>query len=86
MTMSDNAGGLLAQNLRTGRSGSWSMTRPNTSPGWFGMRCAWPPSDFSAKDKRLGVGAGLLGSAGVLAFYGGAALVTAPILGLATRS
>jgi hypothetical protein len=31
------------------------------------------------------VGAGLLGSAGVLAFYGGAALVTAPILGLATQ-
>jgi membrane protein len=40
--------------------------------------------ELQHKGKRLGVGAGLLGGAGVLAFYGGAALVTALILGLAT--
>jgi membrane protein len=34
--------------------------------------------------RRLGVGAGLFGGAGVLAFHGGAALVAALILGLAT--
>jgi hypothetical protein len=33
----------------------------------------------------LGVGAGLLGGTGVLAFYGGATVITALILGLATQ-
>lgn len=41
--------------------------------------------ELQQKGKRLGVGAGLFGGAGVLAFYGGAALVTALILGLATQ-
>ncbi len=41
-------------------------------------------TELQHKGKRLGVGAGLVGGAGVLAFYGGAALVTALILGLAT--
>jgi membrane protein len=40
--------------------------------------------ELQQKGKRLGVGAGLFGAAGVLAFYGGAALVAALILGLAT--
>ena len=41
--------------------------------------------ELQQKGKRLGVGAGLFGGAGVLAFYGGAVLVTALILGLATQ-
>jgi membrane protein len=41
-------------------------------------------TELQQKSKRLGVGAGLFGGAGVLAFYGGAALVAALILGLAT--
>ena len=41
-------------------------------------------AELQRKGKRLGAGAGLLSGAGVLAFYGGAALVAALILGLAT--
>lgn len=47
-------------------------------------------AELQQKGKRLGVGvgvgAGLVGGAGVLAFYGGAALVVALILGLASSS
>jgi hypothetical protein len=39
--------------------------------------------EMTLKGKRAGRGAGLLGGAGVLAFYGGAALVAAAILALA---
>jgi membrane protein len=42
-------------------------------------------AELQHKGKRLGAGAGLIGGAGVLAFYGGAALVAALILGLATQ-
>jgi membrane protein len=41
-------------------------------------------AELQQKGKRLGVGAGLFGAAGVLAFYSGAVLVAALILGLAT--
>lgn len=40
-------------------------------------------AELGQKGKRLGVGAGLFGGAGVLAFYGGAALVACAILALA---
>ncbi|GGM84688.1 hypothetical protein GCM10012275_64260 [Longimycelium tulufanense] len=39
--------------------------------------------EMQRRGRRAGAGAGLLGGAGVLAFYGGAALVTAAVLGLA---
>lgn len=41
--------------------------------------------ELRQKGKHLGVGAGLFGAAGVLALYGGAALVAALILGLTTQ-
>lgn len=41
--------------------------------------------ELRQKGKHLGVGAGLFGAAGVLALYGGAALVVALNLGLATQ-
>ena len=40
-------------------------------------------TEISAKVKQAGVGVGAFGGAGVLAFYGGAALIAAAILGLA---
>jgi hypothetical protein len=76
MTMSDDAGGSLARDPRTGRSGSWSLTRPNKSPDWFGIEMRLAAVELQRNGKRLGVGAGLLGGAGVLAFYGGAALMS----------
>ncbi|GGO19354.1 membrane protein [Microbispora rosea subsp. aerata] len=39
--------------------------------------------EMTRKGKRAGMGAGLLGAAGVVAFYGGAALVAAAIMALA---
>ncbi|MQA63711.1 MAG: phage holin family protein [Actinophytocola sp.] len=41
-------------------------------------------AELQQKGKRGGVGTGLFGAAGVLAFYGGAALVATVILALAT--
>jgi hypothetical protein len=41
-------------------------------------------AEVTQKAKRLGMGAGLLGTAGVVALFGAGALVTAAILGLAT--
>jgi membrane protein len=41
-------------------------------------------AELQQKGKRLGVGAGLFGAAGVLALYGGAVLIATLILGLAT--
>jgi membrane protein len=41
-------------------------------------------TELQQKGKRLGVGAGLFGAAGVLALYGGAALIATLILALAT--
>ncbi|MCW3038220.1 MAG: hypothetical protein JWM31_125 [Solirubrobacterales bacterium] len=40
--------------------------------------------ELQQKGKRVGVGAGLFGAAGVVALYGGGALVAAAILALAT--
>jgi membrane protein len=40
--------------------------------------------ELTAKGKEAGKGAGMFGGAGALALYGGGALVTAAILGLAT--
>jgi hypothetical protein len=46
------------------------------------MRLArWELKD---KGRRIGMGAGLVGTGGLVAFYGGAALVAAAVLGLAT--
>jgi membrane protein len=42
-------------------------------------------AELQRKGKHLGVGAGVFGGAGVLAFYGGALLVAALILGLAIQ-
>ncbi|MEU6430945.1 phage holin family protein [Microbispora sp. NPDC046973] len=39
--------------------------------------------EMTRKGKRAGMGAGLLGAAGVIAFYGGGALVATAILALA---
>ena len=41
-------------------------------------------AELTAKGKRAGTGAGLAGAGGVLALYGGGALVAAAIAGLAT--
>jgi phage-related minor tail protein len=41
-------------------------------------------AEVTQKAKRLGKGAGLLGTAGVVALFGAGSLVTAAILGLAT--
>ena len=41
-------------------------------------------TELAAKGKRAGTGAGLAGAGGVLALYGGGALVAAAIAGLAT--
>ncbi|MFE3176701.1 phage holin family protein [Amycolatopsis sp. NPDC059090] len=40
-------------------------------------------AEFQTKGKRFGVGAGLVGFAGVLALLGGATLIAAAVLGLA---
>jgi lipopolysaccharide export LptBFGC system permease protein LptF len=41
-------------------------------------------AELTTKGKRIGTGAGLAGAGGVLAFYGGGALVAAAVAGLAT--
>jgi uncharacterized membrane protein YqjE len=41
-------------------------------------------TELAAKGKRAGTGAGLAGAGGVVALYGGAALVAAAVAGLAT--
>lgn len=40
-------------------------------------------AELQAKGKRLGLGAGMFGAAGLLAFFGGAVLIAAAVLGLA---
>jgi uncharacterized membrane protein YqjE len=40
-------------------------------------------AELKDKDRRTGKGVGLLGAAGLVAFYGGGALVAAAVLGLA---
>ena len=40
--------------------------------------------ELKDKGRKIGIGAGLLGAAGLVAFYGGATLVGALVLGLAT--
>jgi hypothetical protein len=54
------------RSARTVRSGSWSVTRLNTGLVRDEMRMA--AAELQQKGKRLGVGAGLVGGAGVLAF------------------
>lgn len=39
--------------------------------------------EVKEKGKQVGIGAGMFGAAGVLAFYGGAVLIAAAVLGLA---
>lgn len=39
--------------------------------------------ELKQKGRRFGVGAGMFGAAGIIAFYGGAVLVAAAVLGLA---
>jgi len=82
--MSENVGGPPAQHLQDRPVGQLvsDLTEQITRLVRDEMRLA--AAELQQKGKRLGVGAGLLGGAGVLAFYGGAALVAALILGLAT--
>lgn len=82
--MPEDAGELLAQNPQDRPVGQLvsDATEQITRLVRDEMRLA--ATELQRKGKRLGVGAGLLSGAGVLAFYGGAALVAALILGLAT--
>jgi membrane protein len=84
LTMPEDAGELLAQNPQDRPVGQLvsDATEQITRLVRDEMRLAG--TELQRKGKRLGVGAGLLSGAGVLAFYGGAALVAALILGLAT--
>lgn len=84
LTMPEDAGELLAQNPQDRPVGQLvsDATEQITRLVRDEMRLA--ATELQRKGKRLGVGAGLLSGAGVLAFYGGAALVAALILGLAT--
>jgi membrane protein len=84
MIMSENAGGPPAQHLQDRPVGQLvsDLTEQITRLVRDEMRLA--AAELQQKGKRLGVGAGLFGGAAVLAFYGGAALVVALILGLAT--
>ena len=84
LTMPEDAGELLAQNPQDRPVGQLvsDATEQITRLVRDEMRLA--ATELQRKGKRLGVGAGLLSGAGVLAFYGGAALVAALVLGLAT--
>ncbi len=84
MIMSEDAGGRPAQHPQDRPVGQLvsDATEQITRLVRNEMRLA--AAELQQKGKRLGVGAGLFGGAGVLAFYGGAALVAALILGLAT--
>ncbi|MFB9927811.1 phage holin family protein [Amycolatopsis halotolerans] len=42
-----------------------------------------PLAELQTKGKRFGIGAGLVGFAGILALFGGATLIAAAVLGLA---
>ena len=82
--MSDDAGGRPVQHPQDRPVGQLvsDATEQITRLVRNEMRLA--AAELQQKGKRLGVGAGLFGGAGVLAFYGGAALVAALILALAT--
>jgi membrane protein len=84
MIMSDDAGGRPVQHPQDRPVGQLvsDATEQITRLVRNEMRLA--AAELQQKGKRLGVGAGLFGGAGVLAFYGGAALVAALILALAT--
>jgi len=85
LIMSDDAGGLPPQRHQDRPIGQLvsEVSEQITRLVRDEMRLA--VVELQQKGKRLGVGAGLLGGAGVLAFYGGAALVAAMIVGLATQ-
>lgn len=85
LIMSEDAGGLLARDPQNRPVGQWvnDATEQITRLVRDEMRLA--ATELQHTGKRLSVGAGLVGGAGVLAFYGGAALVAALILGLATQ-
>ena len=80
MIMSENAGGPPAQHddRPVGQLVS-DATEQITRLVRNEMRLA--AAELQQKGKRLGVGAGLFGAAGVLAFYGGAVLIAALIWG-----
>ena len=80
--MSDDAGGLRPQDPQDRPIGQLvsEVTEQITRLVRDEMQLA--VIELQQKGKRLGVGAGLLGGAGVLAFYGGAVLVTAGIAGI----
>ena len=83
--MSEDGGGSLVQDAQDRPIGQLvnDATEQITRLVRDEMRLA--ATELQQKGKRIGVGAGLVGGAGVVAFYGGAALVTALILGLATQ-
>jgi membrane protein len=83
--MSEDGGGSLVQDVQDRPIGQLvnDATEQITRLVRDEMRLA--ATELQQKGKRIGVGAGLVGGAGVVAFYGGAALVAALILGLATQ-
>jgi membrane protein len=83
--MSEDGGGSLVQDVQDRPIGQLvnDATEQITRLVRDEMRLA--ATELQQKGKRIGVGAGLVGGAGVVAFYGGAALVAALILELATQ-
>src|ERR671916_752550 len=82
--MSDNAGGPPAQHSQDRPVGQLVSDATEQITRLVRDEIRLAAAELQQKGKRLGVGAGLFGGAGVLALYGGAALVAALILGLAT--
>jgi membrane protein len=84
LTMSEDAGELVAQDPQDQPVGQLvsDATEQITRLVRAEMRLA--ATELQRTAKRLGVGAGLLSGAGVLVVYGGAALVAALLLGLAS--
>ncbi|MGB8960509.1 MAG: phage holin family protein [Pseudonocardiaceae bacterium] len=83
--MSDDADGLSPQHLRDRPIGQLVSAATEQISRLVRDEMRLATIELKQKGKRLGFGAGLLGGAGVLAFYGGEALVAAAILALATQ-
>ena len=82
--MSDNAGGSPAQDAQDRPVGQLVSDATEQISRLVRDEMRLAAAELQQKGKRIGVGAGLFGAAGVLAFYGAAALVAALILGLVT--
>jgi membrane protein len=82
--VSDNAGGTPAQDAQDRPVGQLVSDATEQISRLVRDEMRLAAAELQQKGKRIGVGAGLFGAAGVLAFYGAAALVAALILGLVT--